>query len=232
MNDEGSNTDLSDFEDWQPYGEVDRKRGIFTQKDREYLIGEVEIDGQDERNLRYRMRQRVQDSFLDLNLLANQYPDEEFEKVIENGDCSHRSVVDHLITIAYRVSRMSTENPDDRLKEAIQRAVTNEHSDRERRDDQFVVHGAFIDLQLSVEPYEYTIEETVQICINEGINTEHWERLNRYVDLHIDPLITEQEMEERDWTGRVEMCPPGADEVIEFHPLIADYIREYTNRYR
>jgi len=59
-----------------PWEVTDRGRGILTQNDREYLMGQKEIEGQDERNTRYRIRQRVVQSLLDLALLDNLKPDD------------------------------------------------------------------------------------------------------------------------------------------------------------
>lgn len=66
---------------WDPSSDLNRKRGILTQKDRQYLVGEIELQGQDKRNLLYRMRQRVRNSVLDMMLLGRHYPDDEIRKV-------------------------------------------------------------------------------------------------------------------------------------------------------
>lgn len=68
-----------------------RKSGILTQRDREYLLDELDIGGQEERNLKYRMRQRVIASLIDLQLIGLKYPTEELRKVASELEESYLS---------------------------------------------------------------------------------------------------------------------------------------------
>lgn len=51
--------------------QIDRERGILTSHDRAYLLGEKELDDQDERNARYRIRQRTIQAIYDMHLISN-----------------------------------------------------------------------------------------------------------------------------------------------------------------
>lgn len=65
---EKSNSDSEQTREWEV---PDRGRGIFTKDDRKYLLGEKELSGQSERNIRYRIRERFINSLLDLRLAYN-----------------------------------------------------------------------------------------------------------------------------------------------------------------
>lgn len=64
----------------------DRPRGILTPTDRRYLLGEDDRDGQDERNTRYRIRERTQNSLLDLQLIADEMEPRDMERVLSDVD--------------------------------------------------------------------------------------------------------------------------------------------------
>ena len=86
QNEDANESSLGDFSEFETLIEksqkIDRKRGILTQTDREYLLGKKEIDGQDERNLKYRLRQRVQNALLDIPLLIK-LSDEDLSKIAD-----------------------------------------------------------------------------------------------------------------------------------------------------
>lgn len=88
---------------WDDVTDPDRKRGFLTQRDREYIFGELEIDGQAERDLRYRIRQRVKNGLLDVGVL-DAYPDEELEKTFAPTDYPSDSLIVLLFSLAYRLA--------------------------------------------------------------------------------------------------------------------------------
>lgn len=103
---------------------ADRDRGILTKHDRAYLLGEKKLDGQDERNARYRIRNRTQQAIVDAYLishylsstdksqLADALSDQKFR--IEN--CAHG-----VVSLAYSILKSSDEV--DNLTESFNRAV-------------------------------------------------------------------------------------------------------------
>lgn len=64
--------------------EADRDRGILTQHDREYLLESQELEGQDERNARYRIRQRVFQSLYDMALISEHLDDNDLAKIADD----------------------------------------------------------------------------------------------------------------------------------------------------
>jgi len=58
------------------WNDPDRKQSVLTQKEREYLLGRRSIDGQAERNTRFRIRQRLINALLDIQLLENSNRDQ------------------------------------------------------------------------------------------------------------------------------------------------------------
>lgn len=91
---------------WPTATDAERKRGFLTQRDREYILGELEIDGQPERDLRYRIRQRVENGLLDAAILQA-YPDDELEKVLTNNEYPSDNLVVLLYSLAYRILLLS-----------------------------------------------------------------------------------------------------------------------------
>lgn len=70
--------------DW-PFLDADRKRGILTKADRELILGEREFETeQQERDARYRMRQRLKAAILDINLLTKWAVYDEYRAVFDS----------------------------------------------------------------------------------------------------------------------------------------------------
>lgn len=87
---------------WDAVVDPDRKRGFLTKRDREYIFGEIDVEGQEERDLRYRIRNRVKNGLLDVAAL-DAYPDGELQKIISSADSPPDNIIVHLYTIAYRL---------------------------------------------------------------------------------------------------------------------------------
>jgi len=125
---------------WEDVKDMDR--GIFTKQDRKYLTGQAGVDGQDERNTRYRIRQRVISSFLDIHYLMQRVDDEDMsqianseeltDSVIIHGSHEPRLLTD-LVFLAYQLAVFNEDvlNPIQALEESVETAVRN----MERRQD-------------------------------------------------------------------------------------------------
>lgn len=228
-----SDSDFSDFDEWVDQNtqhlESDRKRGILTKKDREYLLGELEIDGQDERNLRYRMRQRVIAGLLDICLLGESYPDEELEDVLESDEITEYVVKHQPLHLYYRIARILFDNTDAELTDAFEKVIKGEHRDHYLSEGDFHAKGAIVELELSTEPYDHTLRKVVTQYIDQKVSTRKWESLNNYVGIHFLHLIPEDELDDY---KKIDLQPPGADETILLHPILADTIREVENERR
>jgi len=70
--------------------------GFLTEKDRQFLRGEIEYESKQGRySRRQSIRERTRSAFADFSLLHEHLPDDEYEKIFSvNDDGEHRSVVD------------------------------------------------------------------------------------------------------------------------------------------
>ena len=90
-----------------------RKRGILTKQDRKYLLGMVELDGQQKRDTNYRIRDRVDSSLKDIILLADHYPDEELRKIKERIEGVEDEVLLWpVLKLAYRLTTCAIDAPE------------------------------------------------------------------------------------------------------------------------
>lgn len=87
---------------WDAVKDSDRKRGFLTKRDRRYILGGLEVEGQDERDLRYRIRKRVENGLLDAAVL-NSYSDEELEKILLSADYYPDKLIVLLYSLAFRL---------------------------------------------------------------------------------------------------------------------------------
>lgn len=95
-NNEESNRDdgksLDDFDDFEPdevetrhprWKHEERKRAILTERDRELIWGELDLEGQKLRDAQYRIRERVRNGIFDIEGIASHLEVEELEKIVE-----------------------------------------------------------------------------------------------------------------------------------------------------
>lgn len=82
------------WEDWIAFYEEERPRGILTKNDREYLRGEKDIEGQNERNTRYRIRKRLRNGLLDLAFLNAEFKgyENDWDQISDDTEVSKRRV--------------------------------------------------------------------------------------------------------------------------------------------
>jgi hypothetical protein len=64
--------------------DTDRNRGILTQADREYLLGEKDLKSQSEREARQRIRDRLENALLDISLLNHRISENDREMVADS----------------------------------------------------------------------------------------------------------------------------------------------------
>jgi hypothetical protein len=127
---------------WDAVKDSDRKRGFLTKRDREYIFGNHELDGQEERDLRYRIRRRVENGLLDAVALDS-YEDEELEKVLSSADYPLDNLIVLLYSLAFRLLWVAFESnllvsgtaKDADLSEIMEdmllHSITREERDRE-----------------------------------------------------------------------------------------------------
>lgn len=102
---------------------TDRERGIFTQNDRKYLLGQKDVDGQDERNTRYRIRQRAIQSLMDLALIGG-LSRRDADRVFSDDRLSDRMIRDGAMLAVARLSRASVSSTEE-LESDIESVVTD-----------------------------------------------------------------------------------------------------------
>lgn len=90
-----------DPDDPYPWDEPHRARGIFTESDREYLLGKTDLSGQDERNTRYRIRERITEALHDVALMTEEIEDRDLRQIVDNIDSQVVSI--SLLFLAYRI---------------------------------------------------------------------------------------------------------------------------------
>lgn len=77
-------SDRSERFEWE---NPERKRSILTERERRYLLGELDIDGQAERNIRYQIRNRTIEGLQDLILLSDErLDDEDMAQILDSVD--------------------------------------------------------------------------------------------------------------------------------------------------
>ena len=86
-----SNGDSDAAEQKPEWKNTERKRGILTEGDRKYLLGEKSLSGQSERNARYRIRQRFIHSLLDLGFIY-ELPQKDLEKIFQDERLSNEEI--------------------------------------------------------------------------------------------------------------------------------------------
>lgn len=142
------------------YG-VDRDRGILTEADRRYLAGEDDLEGQDERNARYRIRNRTVHALVDVRLLEDQLSDRDLRQVA-NADVLELPAAVHagsLIGLSYRllVHNDSVTNPIEAFKRMAETALEAAESDRRPVDREPAAVDASVEVEIteeSVDPEE------------------------------------------------------------------------------
>lgn len=128
-------TDLGDFTagaeklstEWKQTG---RDRGFLTEADRKFLYGSRELEGQQARNARYRIRQRTIEGLQDIafvNKHLDRFTDD--RRQIANEERISRLVTEALVAFSYKMILDNHDTPDpiERLEDDIESAVLDAH---------------------------------------------------------------------------------------------------------
>lgn len=222
MPDDNDPSGSDDSEGFYDSEYTDRKRGILTKNDREYLLGKKEISGQDERNLRYRMRQRVLQSLLDIELLALAYDDDELEKIFQDDQFPAKGVITATLRLAYRMSRHRFDDVHDELARQLHLVIFDENTEHWVDDNVPIASFAHVSVDISIENDEYSLPGLVRGLVANEADKWSYQHLNDIIEVDYDEDWMDELLEEEGW---VTLQPPGVDEEMKFHPLIADYIK-------
>lgn len=171
---------------------TDRKRGILTKKDREYLLGEYQPEGQDERNTRYRIRQRLKEALADIELISWELSEQELKQVIDSSnDMLGERGIWSLLSLAYQIQLLIGSEPHIAGRESF--ADRNEYFERSiemallrtltyRRNEELV------DNEDELNPVDYEVNAQISVEENVHDTTDIFEKLK-------DGSATEEEFE-------------------------------------
>lgn len=214
VNEKDSDDDLADFEftgaDGSNYlihdGEwtnTDRKRGILTKGDREYLLNQDSLEGQDRRNARYRIRQRLSNALLDLALLTEVQMGEDLKQVVEKEDIDDEFITEAAVVFAYDLIRYNSrfENPIDIFEIMIEEALEKRVDESSPDTGQILISQLRSEANLEVE--EELIGKTVEN--NDGeltirLDPSSSERFDEVADSMIEQIkgVSDKEYRELD----------------------------------
>lgn len=175
-------TDPDDTPDpWELARDPDRNRGFLTKRDRELLSGRVDLQSDADRDLRYRIRSRIENGLLDILLLEN-YPSEELEKVIQSEPAFFRYLRRYLCIVSYRISKILWEMPEWR----------SEYVDSNIDDFEVVLASAIerveaaegdvveVDVEVNVDRSAFDERQLVnKIVAGNATNSEFWTYVER-----------------------------------------------------
>ena len=189
---------------------VNRDRGILTQEDRKYLLGKKEVSGQDERNTRYRIRQRFINSILDLGFIHKLGEDDTYQIMSDERllDGSVRLSSASLLALLARY-----EHPDDlnetesEIESVLQESLTVIPSDERlkllsgepeqvRLTD--VVGTVSIELKVAEPDIEKYVAEAYGYESREQLPSDEKERkrlISKFISRGLDMDVTEDDFE-------------------------------------
>lgn len=157
----------------QEWENPDRDRGIFTPHDRKYILGKTELSGQDERNARYRIRQRLIQGLYDLQLI-DFIRNEDLSQVVEETDLlTGRAGVN----LAVRLMHIDDEIdfPKETLEKQVQESVSDNLSIPQTDSN---VTRTVVDVNIDISHEEIDRDEMTDEL---GISEEEAERVKQII---------------------------------------------------
>jgi hypothetical protein len=220
----GEEPDEDGAEDWDfqrlspKYTEEARGRdpGLLTYADREYLLGEKEVTGPSETQLRQRLRDRIRNGLLDFELLLSTLDDQDIRTIFSNVSEDYRAMSDRqrqaydgakftLAFLYFGISEFAQMEFEDLVESAIE---YSSHRGSERRRG----------------PHQWRAEADVNINVDWDIRA--WRNDKLMEKLHSDEYLDDRELgmivrfgdlDEEDWELiREEVAegpPPGMEEM-------------------
>jgi len=208
-------TDLADFEEYMnAWKETDRKRGIFTERDREYLLGKLDISGQDELNLLYRMRQRLRESLLDTNMLSR-VPEDEIDKVVEEEYFPIGMIVGSLADFVYKLAVRTYDDASYSLANTLERRISYYYEDSKIVEDDIEIHYADINVNIDIEHNEMSLRSYLERVM--------YEEDSRSKISSVDIMVTRSLNFDDELVG---VSLPNTDEIVGVHPVTATIIED------
>jgi len=150
------------------YLDTDRSRGIFTPTDREVILGNKEYESeQGLRNARYRLREHVRESLIDIFLMASYFDQDELAQVLQRQDklddeAEHPrlSFSSTLLRIGFRVLYERSKSSDrgflERVESDVQGALSKVY---EELTDNIVTK---VDVDITLETQSTDSDELIE----------------------------------------------------------------------
>lgn len=128
--------------------DLDRKQGIFTPRDREYLLNRLDVDDQTERDIRYRIRNRLQNSLIDLGL-ADNLSKKDFLNTLLSTGARTDVILEYLLTAAYKGTYFiyPQEGPEEVFAALVHRVIHEVEMEMARGTD-IAIGGIEVDIQV------------------------------------------------------------------------------------
>jgi len=208
------------------YPNIDRPRGIFTPTDREVLVGDKEYESeQGLRNARYRLREHVRESLLDIFLMSSYFEQDELVQVLQRqsklDDEAGRPrllISAALVRLGFRIeyedSKSGGRDFTERVEDRVQGAFATVY---EQLTDDIVRE---IDVDITLETQSSDSDELLEHLVfgEPSMATVLSYLRNGDVQLLRDKLL--EHGEEIDHTNEARSDPIGPDsDLLEIHIL-------------
>lgn len=192
--------DLDEFDKFGKWAEPDRDRGILTEQDRRYLLGESDLEGQGERNARYRIRQRTKHALLDAMLLADQLSERDLRQVANSDELSEFLSLTALDVIRL-VHKLYVQNDDitdvvSELEDTVSKAVREEVATKHSPDEG--VESVLVSVDIEVTQEQVTPEMFAE-TIREMLGGYETPSTSMLVDGHMVGDVEQLRKEAREW---------------------------------
>jgi hypothetical protein len=147
------------------YQDSSRSRGFLTKNERKFILGELDMEDQQARNTRYRIRQHTIDGFLDIALLNRNPTREDIEQIADNERIPVHYVAGELVGAAYTLLMFDEDTPDNigGLEDAIEWALRSYHPYEEQRGEDTMHLYRSISAELDVTDFDLKdVENRIQ----------------------------------------------------------------------
>jgi hypothetical protein len=190
----------------------ERDQGMLTYDDRAYLIGEKEVNGPSEVQLRQRMRDRIRNGLLDFKLLLYYLDERDVQTIFDNisdppwpdgfgGGEVYRGSKYALSFIYYGIEECTHASFSKLLEDAIESSLLP----RQNSEGHDVFPNASVDIEVEW-PYESINTDLVLKKLREG---------ERPSEQEIGALVREGDLSEEDWALLREMNLHDGNDSVE-----------------
>lgn len=194
-----------------------RPRGILTKKDREYLLNKDEYEPKSQSEKRYRIRNRVTNSFKDFIFLEYFTSDEDREKIFEELFYKDRTLADPVVT-ALSFIYSGAELSDQDFEQLVHHSI--EERELEKNPDDLI--DVSVDIEINRE--QPSVEDVIDRFIEKEATEEDFRFILRHQDVRAPKRLLE-ELEKAD--KEMQIIQPYRDEPQQ---MTLDMLRDLVDR--